>query len=101
MKSGSDKFTFVKQTDPGCFRAIATGIGQSLCASEETGEARKALVNQRPGSMAAAPANEGFATRSSYAARSWRANSQEDMEPELEEEPGEVEPKGAVRGRGY
>lgn len=60
MKSGSDKFTFVKQTSPECFRAVATGVGPTIGGSKASGEVRKELVRRRPGTIALAPANEGF-----------------------------------------
>lgn len=102
MKSGSDKFTFTRQTDPQCFRAIATGIGQSLAGSEETGEQRKTRVMARPGSSAAAPGNEGFATRTSYPKRSWRANDTEELElPDCDSDDMKGSSMAGGHGGGY
>lgn len=66
MKSGSDKFTFTRQTSPECFRAVATGVGPTIAGSKASGEVRKALVRKRPGTIALAPANEGFGPEAPY-----------------------------------
>jgi len=60
MKSGSDKFTYTRQTSAECFRAVATGVGPTIGGSKASGEVRKELVRRRPGTIALAPANEGF-----------------------------------------
>jgi len=64
MKNPSPSSTHrARATDPECFRAIATGIGQTLQASEYTGEARKRRVRETAGTRSTidmAPPAEGF-----------------------------------------